>query len=230
MKTSFYITTVLLLFGCGPSKSAEDNHIIVESNFNMTDQALSELKWLNQPQSYETSNNSLFITVGEGSDFFNNPEDSSIVGSAPILYKEQTGDFIAKALVEPDFSAQWNAVSLMVYMDSLNWIKFAYENSDATGPSIVSVVTKGSSDDANGGVLNEDKVWLAIARKGNIYSMHWSIDGKIYKMTRLTSMPDQTPVKVGIEAQSPVGSKAIHQVHYFEVEDKTIKSLRNINE
>lgn len=67
------------------------------------------------------------------------------------------GDFVATALVQPDFSSQWNAVALMVHIDDKNWIKFAFENSDATGPSIVSVVTKEVSDDANGMVISQDR-------------------------------------------------------------------------
>ena len=72
-------------------------------------------------------------------------------------------------------------------------------------------------------------VWLAIARKGNIYAMHWSLDGEDYKMARLTSMPEQSTVKIGIEAQSPVGDNAAHRIQYFDIEEKTVENLRNIN-
>lgn len=196
----------------------------------MTQDMIAELKWMNQPESLIIENNSLKVSVNKGTDFFNNPEDSSIIGSAPYLYKEIAGDFVVKALVQPDFSAQWNAVAIMLHIDSLNWIKFAYENSDATGPSIVSVVTKGSSDDANGVVLSEEPmIWLAMARKGDIYAMHWSVDGENFKMARLTSMIDQEAVKIGIEAQSPIGESATHQVHYLEWLEKTVADLRNIN-
>ncbi|MBT8220910.1 MAG: DUF1349 domain-containing protein, partial [Bacteroidia bacterium] len=124
---------------------------------------------------------------------------------------------------------QWNAVSLMVHIDSLHWIKFAFENSDATGPSIVTVVTNRTSDDANGVVLNEEnQIWLALARKQNIYSMHWSIDGESYKMARLTSMPQIEDVSIGIEFQSPEGNKATHFLHSFEIEERTVDNLRSI--
>jgi len=119
---------------------------------------------------------------------------------------------------------------MMVYLDSLNWIKFAFENSDATGPSIVTVVTKGTSDDTNGVILDSTStVWLAIARKDNIYSMHWFTDGASFQMARLTSMTPHDSVKIGVEAQSPVGDSATHQVHYFELVEKTVENLRDIN-
>jgi regulation of enolase protein 1 (concanavalin A-like superfamily) len=111
----------------------------------------------------------------------------------------------------------------------MNWIKLAFENSDATGPGIVTVVTNGTSDDANGAILNrEKKIWLAMIRKDNIYSMHWSKDGKNYNMTRLTKMLETDVVSIGIEAQSPVGKVATHKVYYFGIEQRTVENLRKL--
>lgn len=98
------------------------------------------------------------------------------------------------------------------------------------GSGIVSVVTKGTSDEANGVILNKEKqVWLATVRKNNIYSMHWSKDGKSYRMARLASMPEADIVKIGIEAQSPVGNVAVHKIIYFGLEERTVGNLRDIN-
>ena len=231
MKISLYVTLIsLLILSCNRNRLKSTSGAISKTESNITEEFVSEMNWMNQPKSFLVDNSSLHITVNKGTDFFNNPEDNSVTGSAPYLYKAIEGNFVAKALVQPDFSSQWNAVALMVHFDNMNWIKFAFENSDATGPSIVSVVTKGTSDDANGVLLNEDmKVWLAIVRKGNIYSMHWSKDGENFKMARLTSMPIQGVVNIGIEAQSPVGDSAKHQVHFFEIKEITVDDLRNIN-
>lgn len=233
MKARFYFASFiisLLSISCKQHETKTDTHVNTENKFNLTPEMVSEMNWMIEPQSFVVENNSLKITVTKGTDFFNSPEDSTVVGTAPYLFKEVEGDFVAKALVEPDFSAQWNAVAVILYIDSLNWIKLAFENSDATGPSIVSVVTKGNSDDANGVILNgEKRVWLALVRKGDIYSMHWSLDGENFKMARLTSMTHQNAVKIGLEFQSPVGDSASHQVHYFEIKEKTVEDLRNIN-
>ena len=226
MKPALYLIFLFLLYwSC--STENENNTSGEEITKNISEELVSNSEWLNNPDSYVISDSSLSVIVSEGTDFFNNPEDGSAVGTAPLLYRELGEDFVAYALVEPDFTSQWNAVSMMVYLDSLNWIKFAFESSDATGPSIVSVVTKGTSDDANGVVLNEiDRVWLAIIRKDNIYSMHWAINGEEYNLARLTKMPDYGPVKIGIEFQSPVGEKATHTLHYFHMEERTVENLR----
>ena len=189
--------------------------------------APGEFKWLNKPQSVEFKDGTMKVTVPAKSDFFINPENKDVSASAPLFYREVEGDFVATALVKPDFRDQWNACALMVHIDESNWIKFAFENSDATGKSIVSVVTRGVSDDANGVRLNaHDKVWLRLIRKGNNFAMHWSSDGKTFVMTRLAQMPDVRRVKVGLEAQSPVGQPVAHEFLYFNIESKSVKDLR----
>ncbi len=184
-------------------------------------------KWLNQPKNHEVLNGELLLEVDSNTDFFIDPENKKATATAPFLFKEIKGDFIATALVQPDFKDQWNACALMVIIDKSHWIKFAFENSDATGKSVVSVVTRGVSDDANGAILNDvDQLWLKIIRKDNLYALHWSLDGATYNMCRLAAMPMAETVKIGMEAQSPVGETAHHKFLYFNLEFKTVKDLR----
>lgn len=186
-----------------------------------------ELNWMNRPTTFTFEKGSLNAVALKGTDFFNNPEDSTITGTAPFLYKSAQGDFVARALVKPDMTSMWNAVALMVYIDDRHWIKFAFENSDATGPSIVTVITKDVSDDANGAVLSgQEEVWLKLVRKNNSYSMLWSMDGKNYKMARLGTLPATDAVKIGIEVQCPVGEAASHEITYFGIENRTVEDLR----
>jgi regulation of enolase protein 1 (concanavalin A-like superfamily) len=204
----------------------QENILATANSFNQ-----QGLKWLNKPDKYLFGENGLSITVGSETDFFNDPSTRKINANAPFLYMDMSGDFVATALLKPDFSDMWNAMSIMVHINESNWIKFAFEKSDATGKSIVTVVTRDISDDANGAILEKvDMVWLKLARKNDIYSMHWSIDGNDYKMARLSAMPYSDTVKVGIEAQCPVGKSATHEALFFSVEELTINDLRNIQE
>lgn len=233
MRTKTFIVTLLFLtvLSCNKtadkSSSAFNDVLLNNSLIDLTNQNLADFKWMNEPKTFHLENGTLKVVADKGTDFFNNPEDRSITSTAPLLFKEVSGDFVVKALVRPDFSSLWNAVAMMIYLDQTNWIKFAFENSDATGPSIVSVVTRGVSDDANGVILtNEDQVWLKIVRKNNIYSMHWSIDGVDFKMARLGAMPTADTVMVGIEFQSPVGDSAFHEINYIEIMKTTVADLR----
>ncbi|MCI4671805.1 MAG: DUF1349 domain-containing protein [Bacteroidia bacterium] len=232
-KISFLIILSTSLTSCDTNENQDSSNariaVSMENNMlaKLTKENTGNFKWLNQPESFELENGILRIKAEKETDFFNNPEDLKKAATAPVLFHEIKGDFVAKALVKPDFSSMWNAAALMVHIDNDNWIKFAFENSDATGPSIVTVVTKNVSDDANGVRLKgQEQVWLKLLRKGNIYSMLWSLDGKGYKMARLCNMPESDSVKIGIEAQSPVGETATHEVAYFGVEKTTVKDSR----
>ena len=190
-------------------------------------QDLSPFQWMYPPETFELAAGTLRITAAKGTDFFNNPEDSAITATAPLLYQEVRGDFVATALVRPDFAETWNAAALMVHVDSTHWIKFAFENSDATGKSIVSVVTREVSDDANGVRLPDlEAVWLRLIRKGDLYALHWSADGREYRMARLTRLPSPKAVKVGMEAQCPVGDATDHAFLFYFLEHKTVEDLR----
>jgi regulation of enolase protein 1 (concanavalin A-like superfamily) len=227
------LSLLLLLILCGCSREAPetppDERTLPEGNLldAQSNENLGAFQWMFEPSTYQLDGGQLRIVAEKETDFFNNPEDGSITASAPLLYREVSGDFVAKAWVRPDFSSMWNAVALMVHVDSTHWIKFAFENSDATGKSIVSVVTRGVSDDANGVVLeDQEAIWLKLIRKDDIYAMHWSLDDETYHMTRLTTLPPTDTVKIGIEAQCPVGPSATHEIRYFGLEQKTMEDLR----
>ncbi|MCA0932721.1 DUF1349 domain-containing protein [Lutimonas saemankumensis] len=208
---------------------AQENHSTLKDNMlislNAKDQ--TELNWINKPENFSLTKGKLKIEALKGTDFFNDPESGEITSTAPFLFKDMEGDFVAVLKLRPDFSSQWNAGAIFMMIDQYNWIKFAFENSDATGKSIVSVVTRNVSDDANGAILKDyDEIWLKMIRKGDIYALHWSLDGIDYKMCRLAAMNEAASVKIGLEAQCPVGKKALHEFLYFGIESRTVKDLR----
>ena len=233
----FYFAFILLCFSTCSDKApvqetdTSKNNLMHPKQNLLTDLSpdnFGDFRWMNRPQSISFQNHRLQVIAEEKTDFFNNPEDQSITTSAPFFYQEISGDFVATAQVKPDFESIWNACALMVYQDSTHWVKFAFENSDATGKSIVSVVTNETSDDANGAILNDqESIWLKIIRKGNIYALHWSVDGQEFKMARLSSLPDSDTVKVGLEAQCPAGKAAAHEFLYFSLEQKNSRQSKN---
>ena len=206
-----------------PDKSLLPDNLLIDMN----ESDLKGFQWENTPAEFTIDNGSLMVRVGKGTDYFISPEDGKATSTAPVLYRHMAGDFVAIAKVQPDLSELWSAGAIMVLVNETNWIKFGFENSDATGPSIVSVTTRELSDDANGAILNGiDEVWLKLARKGHNYGMYWSLDGENYQMARLSAMPAIDSVKVGIEAQSPVGEEAVHKFEYFSVKAETVNDIR----
>lgn len=225
------ITGLALFLGCtAPDKPEPEITGLSSPNAfaAMSGQDTGDFLWMNRPDSFVISEGILKIVPPANSDFFVDPANGKVAVSAPYLYREMTGDFVATALVQPDFSAVWNAANLLVFQDSMHWAKLAFENSDATGPGIVTVVTNGLSDDSNGAVLNEQQeVWLKLMRKGDLFAMHWSANGRDFRMARLFALPPRELVKIGIAAQCPAGGRPVaHSLKWLSLETKTVEDLR----
>jgi regulation of enolase protein 1 (concanavalin A-like superfamily) len=71
---------------------------------------------------------------------------------------------------------------------------------------LVSVVTRGLSDDANAFVVDGDEVLLRVSRLGSVYAFHASTDGGgFWQLVRYFDLDTAGAVEVGFEAQSPTG-------------------------
>lgn len=190
----------------------------------------TNFKWLNE-STIDINENTVRIYAPGNTDYFNNPVPVNGVlmepqGNAPFYYTEVTGDFVFKAKVIPDHKHMYDAACLMVIQDQMVWAKAAFEMSDFGTTPVVSVVTNQTSDDANGCNLEVSEVWLQIARKGNNLAIHYSLDGEKYDMVRLCILPLEETVKVGLEAQCPMGEGAYRVFKDVSLELKTVNNLR----
>ncbi|MBR0267557.1 MAG: DUF1349 domain-containing protein [Clostridia bacterium] len=190
----------------------------------------SEWKWLNESRMIET-NGELAITAPAKTDWFNNPVPengmlSKPVANAPFFYTEVEGDFVFRARVRPNHRYTYDACALMVIRDEKMWAKAAFEKSDFGTRAAVCVVTNQVSDDANGCNIEQDEVWLQIVRVGDIFCVHYSLDGEKFDMVRLFHLPVGESVKVGVEAQSPAGEGGLRFFSDISLEKKTVQNIR----
>lgn len=147
----------------------------------------------------------LFIDPGNGPTL--NAE--SMLNAATLLGAAPPGDFQLSARVTVEFAATYDAGVLLVWVDEHHWGKLCFEFSPAGDPMIVSVVTRGVSDDANGFVVPERSVWLRVSRIDRAYAYHASEDGRHWRMIRYFTLDgaEGEPGRelIGFEAQSPTG-------------------------
>ena len=147
-------------------------------------------------------------------DFFNDPKDGRTVASAPFLYREHSGDFSVVATVRPDFFATYDAGTIFAWIDGSRWIKLAFEATDLGHPAVVSVVTDGTSDDANGQRIDAPEVRLKLSRTDALWGLHWAPTRRSdsgseapWSMVRYLRLGESGErVRVGISVQSPIGS------------------------
>ena len=188
---------------------------------------LGALAWSNAPERWDLlPDGGLRVFVPPKVDYFRNPNGQHAVDSAPFLWLVVEGAFVARVRVCPAFTSTYDAGALMVRQDETCWGKLCYEASDFGTHAVVSVVTNGLSDDANGVDLEVDAVWLQIIRQENVFALHYAINGQDWRMVRYFALPVSGKVRVGLVAQSPIGPGTTVDFSQFVVESRRVKDLR----
>jgi regulation of enolase protein 1 (concanavalin A-like superfamily) len=102
-------------------------------------------------------------------DFYVNPggadsaDAETMLNATTLLGLPPSGDFRFSARVTVDFRSQYDAgVLLLLWGDEEHWGKFCFEFSPSSAPMVVSVVTRGVSDDANAFTVEDRTIWLRV--------------------------------------------------------------------
>ena len=139
-------------------------------------------------------------------DWFIDPATGAATASAPLRLVPVTGDFQLRAHVTAPLDATYDAGTLFVHGGPDTWGKLALERSPEGTDMIVTVVTRGVSDDANGAVVpNPGTSWLRVSRTGEVYMFHFSADGERWSLARLFTLGPSAGHRVGVGVQSPTG-------------------------
>lgn len=148
------------------------------------------------------------IAAGAATDWFFRPDGSQQKAEVPRLILDTTAPEISlSARVSVGFAGIYDAGALFVQTAPDQWAKLAFEQSPQAGPTIVSVVTKGTSDDCDGPAHAADAVWLRLHVRAGIVAFHFSDDGRLWRFKRTFSLPRQpgAAIRLGLAAQAPKG-------------------------
>lgn len=197
----------------------------------MDQRNFSGFKWIN-PSAAVFKWNELAIHAPAGSDFFcvggtdtegNTPDP---VLSAPFFYTEVAGDFVMRVRTHLEFKDTYDSSTIMVMKDFNVWAKACFEKTDFDTHAVVSVVTNGTSDDANGCNIDAGHIWLQVCRVGSTFAFHYSTDNINYYMMRYFSLPAGPVLKAGLVAQAPRGAGGPRYFSNFSLEKKTVADIR----
>ena len=174
----------------------------------------------------EITGKKLTIKALPNSDYFIDPANGKKSMNAPYYHVEKKNDFIFRAKVTNPFKSVYDACALMVMSDETCWVKICFELTDIGTHSVVSVVTNGVSDDANGVDIQGNTAYLQIAKKENLFALHYSLDSKEFKMVRYFTLPIKDIFKIGFVAQSPLGEGGDCVFEDIQLNFDTPKDLR----
>jgi regulation of enolase protein 1 (concanavalin A-like superfamily) len=169
----------------------------------------------------------LTLTAGARTDWFVDPATGEAKLDAPARLEPVEGDFLFSARVEVEFASTFDAGVLVLWRDEQTWAKLCFEYSPQAEPMVVSVVTRGVSDDANSTVIDGNAVWLRVARIGRAHAFHYSTDGAHWHLVRHFALAPDADLQAGFLVQSPLGEGCTASFSDVRFSSETLADLRN---
>ncbi len=187
-----------------------------------------EIRLQNRESGTAGSDGILTIEAKSRTNYFVNPDDEPAELNAPFLeFDVPDRIFTLQARVRAPLRSMYDAGGLVVRAGA-SWAKLVVELSPFEKPTIVSVVTKGTSDDSNGEEVADDWIFLRLHRNHSVYAFHWSLDGKVWKLARYfgLGLPDEQ-VSMGMIAQAPMGPPILVAFDGIELVGGVALDVRN---
>jgi hypothetical protein len=166
------------------------------------------LSWQVPPSHCRSDEVALLTVQAPGqTDLFVDPSgtEAPVLNAPRLLGVPPDQDFQLAARVTVGFGHTFDAGVLLVWADERTWAKLCFEYSPQGKAMAVTVVTRGSSDDANGFTVDGNQLWLRASRLGGAWAFHASTDGAYWQFVRYFTLGASGEVSVGFEAQSPTG-------------------------
>ena len=134
------------------------------------------LTWNNEPKLLETNGvNTLSMAAGPQTDWFYDPAGRKHSSNAPVaLFSPPDESCLLSAKVTVGFNSTFDAGVLFIYADDERWAKLCLEYAPTDKPMVVSVVTKGKSDDCNSVYIDDNNIYLRLYRQDDRLAFHYS--------------------------------------------------------
>ena len=164
------------------------------------------LHWENEALHFTAKGNTITMVAGKKTDMFRDPNVTYNTDNAPKILFKPADNFVLTTSIEHAFANKWDGGAIVLKNDSLNWIKFCFEKDYTGARRVVSVVTKGISDDCNSVEIVGTKVFYKIAKADNVITLYYSTDGSKWFLIRHLQFETNPEFEVGFLAQSPTGT------------------------
>jgi len=167
----------------------------------------ARLSWRNEPAMFTTDARKLTISSGASTDWFLDPAGARAakMDAPAALLTPPDESYLLSARVSVEFGATYDAGAIALYAGDDVWAKLCFEYSPLREPMVVSVVTRGASDDCNSTVIDGNSIWLRVHRNGRVLAYHYSLDGQYWHLVRHFTLGDLVGPRIGFLSQSPTG-------------------------
>ena len=167
----------------------------------------SEASWFGSEPMWEPSGESgVRVEAPVGCDRFHDPVTGRRVIDNPALLTRVPTDATLVARASVAFRATFDAAVLVVYERDDALGKLCFERAPDGRPIVVSVVTRGVSDDANGWYVDVPSLWLRVSRVDRAFAFHASTDAVRWDLVRLFALNRRDVAYMGLSVQAPIGT------------------------
>lgn len=193
-----------------------------------TGEFLESLRWLEEHGHAHANGDQLTIRAEASTDWFNDPDRGTRTSSAPVFCAAVAQNCQLSARVDVDFSSDFDAGVLFVHQTDDDYAKLCFERAPSGENMVVSVVTRGVSDDANGPVIDGSSVLLRVSKYRQVLAFHWSGDATSWTLLRYFQLRDPTaPTTLGFLAQSPTGEGCTATFSHISYRSTTPRDIRD---
>jgi hypothetical protein len=168
----------------------------------------TQSQWQNEAPGWSATDQSLTLVAPQKTDWFEWPGGDYHADGAPRLLFKADGDFSFSTRVDVTAHKTYDAGCLALYGTPTIWAKLCLEAQAEGGLSVISVVTRGLSDDVTSFPVNGTSTYLKLAKDHKVLFLYASKDGTAWQIVRKFSLDSPDGFWVGFAAQSPDGSGA----------------------
>jgi hypothetical protein len=177
--------------------------------------------WQNEPSEWKLDEgNKLTLMAPKKSDWFAWPGGGYRANASPRLLFHTADDFMISAKVTTQARKTYDAGCLALYANASAWAKFCLEAQDDGRLAVISVVTRGLSDDVTSFPIEGTSTWLKMAKAARAIMFYASADGKKWTIVRKFNLEAPPYFLAGFSAQSPdgEGATAIFEDFHYQAE------------
>ena len=147
---------------------------------------LSTAKWLNPPELFKISDQSVKITTDPNTDFWQRSYYGFRNDNAPALLFESSFNFTFTVQASFEYRTRFDQCGVIIYLNSDNWFKAAIEYENDAFSRLGSVVTNhGYSDWATTDIPTTTAIWYRLSRRGPDFLIESSAGRRNFKQMRI---------------------------------------------
>ena len=172
---------------------------------------LYDFAWTRKPANFEIKEDVVEIITKPYTDLWQRTYYHFQNDNAPVFQMETEEKYFS-FVVKTDFTEsqhRFDQCGVVMYLDSVNWLKASVEYENEKYQHLGSVVTNhGYSDWAMTSINAAVKfIWFRLSRREDDYCIECSFDGKLFEQMRMCHMHEgKEKIRFGIYACSPENS------------------------